>query len=57
MKNEIRNRGHLLASVMLGGPGRKERDLGYGPLFTNLRKRATDDRTKQKLPEIERNGK
>ena len=56
MKNEIRNRGHWLAKAMLTGPGRKQRDLGYGPpLFDGERKRITADLTKPRLPEIEKN--
>ncbi|MCH7623166.1 MAG: hypothetical protein IIB46_03700 [Nitrospinae bacterium] len=54
-KPEIRNRGHWLAQIMLGGPGRKESKLGYGPLFTGGRKSNTRQMREPKSAEIEKN--
>jgi len=52
-KPEINGRGHILAIAMLGGPGRKQRDFGYGPLFDVERKRNTRQMRRPKLPENE----
>jgi len=53
MKNEIRNRGLWLASLMLGGRGRKQPVPGDTPLFDGERKRNTGPMPRPELSEKE----
>lgn len=56
-KNKIRGRGYWLASVMLGGPIRKESEPGHGPLFDSKRKHNTNEMVKPNFKERGQDGK